>query len=173
MLGKKGANQFTKAARDGLTKPVVAKETTQKILATKIKNGTLARSAESRKKTSESMKLAVANNPDAYTSSNRGRTKQIIEDGIKFQGKWELEFYRWAQNVGLQPHRATTGFEYEWNGTRTYFPDFYIESMDLYVEVKGYETDRDRAKWLHFPGKLRIIREQDIYAIRKGTFSGL
>ena len=66
-----------------------------------------------------------------------------------------------------------TGFEYEWNGKRTYFPDFYIESMDMYVEVKGYETERDRAKWLQFKGKLRIIKEEDIKQIRKGCFERL
>lgn len=119
------------------------------------------------------MKKAVDSNPDAYTSSNRGRTKQIIVDGIKFQGQWEVDFYLWAKTKGLDPKRPTESFTYEWNGTRTYFPDFYIKSKDLYVEVKGYETDRDRAKWLHFPEKLRIIKEAEIKQIRQGTFVDL
>lgn len=65
------------------------------------------------------------------------------------------------------------GFTYTWNGERTYFPDFYIESLDLYVEVKGYETDRDRAKWLHFPKKLCIIKAAEIKKIRQGSFATL
>jgi len=43
----------------------------------------------------------------------------------------------------------------------------------LYIEVKGYETDRDRAKWLQFPKKLRIIKENEILQIRKNCFRGL
>jgi hypothetical protein len=120
-----------------------------------------------------SMKRAVENNPESYSSSNRGRTKQIIIDGIKLQGQWEVDFYNWAKNQGLEPKRPAESFTYEWNGTRSYFPDFYIESLDMYVEVKGYETDRDRAKWLTFPKKLRIIKEEEIKQIRQGCFVGL
>jgi len=120
-----------------------------------------------------SMKRAVENNPESYSSSNRGRTKQIIVDGIKLQGQWEVDFYNWAKTQGLNPKRPTESFTYEWNGSRSYFPDFYIESLDMYVEVKGYETDRDRAKWLTFPKKLRIIKEAEIKQIRQGCFVGL
>lgn len=33
------------------------------------------------------------------------------------------------------------------NGSRTYFPDFYLPESDMWIEVKGYETERDIAKW--------------------------
>lgn len=128
---------------------------------------------EFRKKHSESMKRAVRDNPDSYSSSNRGRTKQQVIDGIRFQGQWEVDFYLWAKNANLSPIRPMNGFRYEWNGSRLYFPDFYISSLDLYVEVKGYETDRDRAKWRDFPYALRIIKEHDIKQIRLGHFVGL
>ena len=134
------------------------------------KNNAYRHSDETKKKLSESMKKAVLANPESYSSKNRGRTKQIIIDGIKLQGQWEADFYLWAKDQGLDPKRPTESFKYNWNGERWYHPDFYIESMDLYVEVKGYETDRDRAKWLHFPKKLRIIKEAEIKQIRKGCF---
>lgn len=128
---------------------------------------------EFRKKHQEAMKRAVENNPESYTSSNRGRTKQIEHDGIKFQGQWELDFYKWAKEQGLAPKRPDTGFPYNWNGQRTYFPDFYIDKLDAYIEVKGYETDRDRAKWSQFPKRLVIIKEQQIKEIRIGSFKGI
>ncbi len=126
-----------------------------------------------REKHRASMQRAVINNPEAYSSSNRGRTKQIVVDGIKLQGQWEVIFYNWAKSVGLNPTRPQESFPYTWNGVRRYHPDFYISALDLYVEVKGYETDRDRAKWLQFPKTLRIIKEQEINEIRRGTFVGL
>ena len=167
MLGKKGANQYTHGA-------VMSESTKNKISKSTTKMN-LERWADpaNKLKQSESMKRAVENNPESYTSSNRGRTKQIIVDGIKFQGQWEVDFYLWAKEHGLDPKRSEEYFEYEWNGTRRYFPDFYIKSLDLYVEVKGYETDRDRAKWLQFPKKLCIIKEQQIKEIRQGCFVGL
>lgn len=128
---------------------------------------------EFRKKHQQSMKRAVQENPESYSSSNRGRTKQIIVDGIKLQGQWEVDFYLWAKAAGLCPVRPTKAFQYSWNGERWYHPDFYISSLDAYVEVKGYETDRDRAKWLTFPEKLFIIKEAEINQIRKGCFVGL
>ena len=116
-------------------------------------------------KLKESMRKAVENNPEAYTSSNRGRTRQILYDGIKFQGSWELKFYQWCKDTGVLCERNMKGFDYEWNGTRTYYPDFYLPEYDVFVEVKGYKTDRDEAKWNQFPNKLILVQKPDIVAI--------
>lgn len=130
-------------------------------------------SPEFRKQHAESMARAVKNNPEAYTSSNRGRTKQIEIDGVKLQGQWEVDFYKWAKAVGLAPTRPNESFAYEWNGQRWYHPDFFLPTLDIYIEVKGYETDRDKAKWLSFPKKLVIIKAKEIAEIRAGTYNGL
>lgn len=128
---------------------------------------------EYKKKFSNSMKRAVELYPESYTSSNRGRTKQIVHDGIKFQGKWELCFYLYCKENNIEIVRCNEWFEYEWNGIRKYFPDFYLPQKDLYVEVKGYETERDQAKWKAFPKSLRIIKKLEIEQIKKGCFGGL
>lgn len=130
-------------------------------------------SSERREKHSKSMKLAVENYLESYTSSNRGRVKQIEIDNLKLHGNWEVEFYTWAKNVGLNPERCMKSFPYEWNGTRAYYPDFYIPSLSLYVEIKGYETEQDRAKWQHFPEKLIVLKKKEIEQIKKGTFRDL
>ena len=167
MLGKKGANQYTYGAE-------MTTETKKKISKTTTNwNNKRWSDSENRIKHSEAMKRAVQNNPESYNSSNRGRTKQIEVDGLKLQGQWEVDFYLWAKKAGLNPQRPTKAFRYVWNGDRWYHPDFYIESKNLYVEVKGYETDRDRSKWLQFPEKLCIIKEKEIKQIRNGRFSGL
>jgi hypothetical protein len=169
--GKKGGNQFTYAKKMKLPAPVVSKETINKILATKKKNGTLNKTQEQRIQASIYMKRAVKENPESYTSSNRGRTKQIIYDGIKFIGQWEVDFYKWAKDNNLNPQRPTNSFSYEWNGIRSYFPDFYLPMLDVYVEVKGYETERDIAKWKAFPVTLCVIKKYEIIEIKNGHFS--
>ena len=166
-----GANQFTYAKKMGLPKPVVSQESIDKGIATKKKNGTLNKTLAQRQAGSIAMKKAVANNPESYTSSNRGRAKQIIYDGIKFIGQWEVDFYKWAIDNNLSPKRPTVGFHYEWNGLRTYFPDFYLPTLNVYVEVKGYETDRDKSKWNSFTNKLCIVKKKEIQDIRNGYFN--
>jgi hypothetical protein len=162
MKNKKNANQFTYGAK-------VSEETKKKLSEASKKQ---VWSEERRQNHSIAMKKAVEENPDSYTSSNRGRTKQIIFDGIKFQGQWELEFYLYCKKNNIQIERTNEYFEYEWNGSRKYFPDFFLSEKNLYIEVKGYETERDRAKWSAFPKKLKVIGKEEIAKIRKGCFEG-
>lgn len=170
-LNRVGSNQFTKAKRLGLPRPILSKESIIKSIETRRKNGTLNRTDIQKKRLSIAMKKAVENHPESYTSSNRGRAKQIIYDNIKFTGQWEVDFYKWAKSQKLNPSRPKNGFKYIWNGERTYFPDFYLSSLNVYVEVKGYETDRDRAKWNSFTQILCIVKKNEIKEIRNGCFS--
>ena len=117
-----------------------------------------------------SMKRAVEEHPESYTSSNRGRTKQIIAHGIKFQGSWELIFFEWCLSKQITISRCEQWFNYEWNGTRKYNPDFYLPDRDFYVEIKGYKTEKDEAKWSAFPHKLLIISKMEIEHICKDAF---
>ena len=162
MLGKKGSNQYIK----GTAKPLSDNTREKLSAASKRQCWSDARRANH----SVVMKRVVEQHPLSYSSANRGRTKQIEFDGVKFQGNWELEFYKWALSANLTVSRCTTGFPYIWNGIRTYFPDFYIEDIDSYIEVKGYKTDRDTAKWDQFPKKLIIVDKDAIAQMRRGTF---
>lgn len=36
------------------------------------------------------------------------------------------------------------------------------------IQVKGFKTERDVAKWSAFPHKLRVIKKTDISTIKKG-----
>lgn len=164
-------NQYTKAKETGV--PYIISDETRKKLsdASKKTNARRWSSKENREKQSISMKRAVENHPESYSSSNRGRTKQIIFDNIKFQGKWELDFYKFCKQNNIAIIRSNEWFEYEWNGTRKYFPDFYLPEYDLYVEVKGYETERDLAKWSAFPKKLKVVKKEDIKSIRENTWA--
>ena len=162
------SNQFLKAKELGIDLPIVKKETREKISE---KSKLQIWSKERRTKHSNSMKAAVKNYPESYSSSNRGRVKQIIFEGVKFQGKWELDFYKYCKNNNIEIEKSNEWFEYEWNGTRKYFPDFYLPTKDFYVEVKGYETERDKAKWAAFPKNLMVVKKREIELIRNGTWN--
>jgi len=168
MLGKTKALGWDNKNQWSIPNYKISEETRKKQSAASKKQ---VWSEEQKKRQSVRMKEAVRNNPESYTSSNRGRTKQIEFDGVKFQGSWELEFYKWAKAANLNPERCIEGFGYVWNGNRTYFPDFYIREYDLYIEVKGYKTERDDAKWNQFPKKLLVVDKKGIDSIKKGCYT--
>ena len=110
------------------------------------------------------------NHPESHLYGNSRRTKRYYHNDFICQGKWELDFYKWCLEQNLKVERGTS-FPYYWEGqTRKYFPDFYLPELNLWIEVKGFETERDRAKWKEFPHCLKIVKEQEIKAIRTGNF---
>lgn len=129
-------------------------------------------SEERKARHKSSMQRAVIENPESYTSSNRGRVKQIIYNGEKLHGNWELIFAKWCDENSIVWEKCRTYFPYSWNGERKYFPDFYLPEKDVYIEVKGYETERDKCKWKHFPEDktLVIIKKQEIKLIVEKSY---
>lgn len=165
-----GGNQYTVAKKLGLPKPIVSDETKQKIIETKRNNGTLNHSDEWRSRHSDIMKNAVSNYPESYNANHiRGRVKLYEYNGVKLLGTWELSVAKWFDLHNIVWERPKNYFEYEWNGTRKYFPDFYLPKYDLYVEVKGYETDRDIAKW-NVVKNLLVFKSAEIKLIKNNKF---
>lgn len=144
-LNIKGVNQYTKAKELGLPKPIISDETRKKISESS-KNRIWTE--EQKRKHSDSMKKAVENHPDSYTKNNVvGRVKNVEYNGVKFKGRWEVIVAKWLDQNRIKWLHEYKSFSYEWNGIRKYYPDFYLPDFDLFLEVKGYETERDLAKW--------------------------
>lgn len=102
-----------------------------------------------------------------------GRCKKILytkKDGTQvwLQGSWEVRFASFLDLKNVLWEKNKLGYKYEYNGKEhSYFPDFFLSQKELYVEVKGYETERDRAKWSQFPKKLLIIKKEEINDLEK------
>lgn len=125
----------------------------------------------------QSMQEAVRANPDSYDAENVcGRTERIeVEmaggNNTVVHGKWERDVAHYLNRKGIRWTNDVSGFSYRWNGSEhQYFPDFHLPEHDCYIEVKGYERDRDHAKWSAFPEPLIVIRRAEIEEIRTGTY---
>lgn len=83
---------------------------------------------------------------------------------VKLDGTWELKVAKFFDERGLVWKRNKKRFPYiKPDGkASTYQPDFFVEDWNCYVEVKGYETDLDRAKWSQFKENLKIVYGKDI-----------
>lgn len=164
-----GKNQYTKARESGLPDPIISDETRKK-LSESSKNQIWT--DERRENLSKSMKKAVLDNPESYTSSNVcGRIKVEEYNGEKFHGKWEVEVAKWFDKNEIIWERKVKPFNYFWNNSwHLYFPDFYLPRLDVYIEVKGYETERDRCKWVVVPN-LIVIKNKEIKQIKENIYA--
>lgn len=96
-----------------------------------------------------------------HLSFSRSRTHEY--KGIKFHGLWELKFAMHLDDKNVAWRRPTEKFQYTFEGkVRHYTPDFYIPEMESYVEIKGYQTPKDEAKWRQFPLKLIVLKGEDL-----------
>lgn len=99
-----------------------------------------------------------------HNSFSRSRTHEY--KGIKLHGKWELEYAKYLDSKKIKWRRPNEKFLYIFEGkSRYYTPDFYLIEDNQYIEIKGYETDKDRAKWKDFPLNLRIIKGKELYSL--------
>lgn len=166
-FGHRGGNQFTKAKEE--CKEVIISEETRKKL------GNYWRGKQhteiEKQKISEGIRKAIINNPESYSSTNvNGRVKHYLVNGIKLDGLWELEVAKYLEKNNIKWERPKNGFKYIWNNSEhIYFPDFYLPEYNYYIEVKGYQRDRDLYKWKSVE-HLIIIKQKEIENIRNNKY---
>lgn len=90
-----------------------------------------------------------------------------IAGHVYLDSTWELSYAKFLDESSIQWKRNTQRFAYQYNGELHYYiPDFFLVEKELFIEVKGYETAVDRAKWKQFPHKLQVIRESDLRELK-------
>lgn len=169
-------NQFTKAEKLGLEKPKVSSETKDK-LSKKAKDHVWTK--ERREQHSKIMIETAIKNPSSYSCNNVcGRTKlhdtiDSLGEKTKVNGGWERTLSEYLNENNIKwTNKIDEELYYEWNGKiRRYYPDFYLIDYDFYIEVKGYERDRDLEKYKRLGQKLLVIKANEIKQIRKGEYN--
>lgn len=159
--GRLGTNQYVKGCK-------MSDETKLKIGQ---KNKGKKLTASHKLKIKDSMKKAVNKYPKSYSSSNiSGRAKIYEYNGFKLKGTWELTVAKYLDANNIKWTNIVKPFQYIWNNEHhQYFPDFYLTELDMYIEVKGYERDRDLCKW-SVVSNLIIIKYKEIKEIIKGKY---
>ena len=78
-------------------------------------------------------------------------------------GSWELYYVIFLDNKNIRWERNKKRFKYYFNDKYHYYtPDFYLPDEDLYIEIKGYKTEKDNYKWDQFPLKLKVLMYNDL-----------
>lgn len=126
------------------------------------------------------MKLSVQKYPQSYDKKNvSGRVKNINKSfwGVEmiFKGTWEVIVAEFLFENNIRFINDINPIQYLWsedNKIHLYFPDFYLPKHNIYIEVKGFERQRDIDKWSAFKdkGNLIILKEEEIKQIKNKTF---
>ena len=143
-------------------------------LISKLKGKKLSK--KTKRKISISMQLAVKEGrqktPKPGGICDTFKIKNLFNEEQHIQGSWEKKAVEFFNNNKINWERNNKGFKYKFEKIeRTYFPDFYLKDLDIFVEVKGYETKKDKAKWKYFPLKLIILRKKEIESLNINLFS--
>lgn len=102
---------------------------------TKIKNGTLNPNK---------------NNKNPYSRTKSGKRKDI--NNIFFRSSWEANIARYLMKnkIDWEYEPKTFVFEDIKRGCVSYTPDFYLPTLDIWIEVKGWMDDKSRVKLERF-----------------------
>lgn len=162
---QKSSNQYKKAKETGYIY-VISDETRQKLSkASKGKYHT----KETKEKISLRMKEVVKNNPNYSYSKNKYFKKEII-NGFRMDSSWESIFANYLNQNNIKWIKSKKSFKYIFeNKEHSYYPDFYLEDFDLYVEIKGRETERDKAKY-KVVENLIVLKQSEIEMIENKNF---
>ena len=77
-----------------------------------------------------------------------------------------MQYAKWLDENEVKWRRPKEKFLYKFEGKEKYYtPDFYLIDSNEYIEIKGYETEKDRCKWRDFPLKLKIIKGKELYSL--------
>lgn len=136
---------------------------------------------ESKKKMSDFAKFKNANESEETKQKRRNTISQKVKDGtwhtslakhmhiryndVDLHGSWELAYAMYLDANNIKWIRNTDSFLYIFESKeRRYTPDFYLPDTDEYIEIKGYKTEKDNAKWSQFPvhKKLTILMHNDL-----------
>lgn len=148
-------NQYEQAKQEGRIYSL-SQESRDKI--SKAKKGKSVHTEESKKRLSD---VVIERYNNGWIPKS-GRCKHILYNSsiagdVHLAGSWEYKVAMYLDKNNYNWRRNIKKFDYFFdNKNRKYTPDFYLPDLDLYIEVKGYETDKDRSKWLQFTGNLEV-----------------
>jgi hypothetical protein len=122
--------------------------------------------------TKKNMRIRKRQLYDSGWEPTCGRSKKYdytspIAGKIKVDGTWELRTAKYLDKLNVEWSRNKTRFPYTRPDGKesTYQPDFYVKNWNAFLEIKGYETDLDRAKWDQFPHTLFVWKKDKMTSI--------
>ena len=165
---KKGSLPWNKGLSLLITHPNTHEEIREKMIKNH-RGGGLASTNEAELNRRTKIQKSINNRYAAGWHPVCGRAKKYHYDSciaghVILDGSWELAVAKYLDNNNLIWRRPTERFTYtkENGNVSTYLPDFWVDEWNSYLEVKGYKTSIDDAKWNQFKKPLIIWFKKDL-----------
>jgi hypothetical protein len=133
------------------------------------KNGKGKLTVDGKKRLADSARTNINKRYENGWSPKAGRCKKYkyispIAGEVSLDGKWELAVAKWLDQNNFLWKRNTIRFQYInlKNKISYYTPDFWVEELGGYLEIKGYETELDRCKWSQFNECLVVWKKKEL-----------
>jgi len=120
----------------------------------------------------ERLSISAFNNKGGYSNVKYYKIFcPFLNKEINVQGTWELKYAQMLNENKILWNRGKGIFlKYILNKNdikRTYFPDFYLIEKDIYIEIKGFFTEKDKIKMRcvktqNKTKKILILRKNDL-----------
>lgn len=144
LVTKLATNQHTKAKLEGRTCEV--SEETRKKLSDNQKKRKLDTKTKEKISIARS-KILEEVGGGGFTHIKYYDVVNLLNETYKVRGTWELKIAEWLTvNNILWVRKKYIQYIDNDGVIRTYTPDFYIPSLDIYLEVKGYFSEKDKDK---------------------------
>jgi hypothetical protein len=118
----------------------------------------------------ETARTTIIQRYEAGWMPKAGRCKKFthvspIAGEVSLDGTWELAVAVWLDSKKYNWLRNTKRFPYiNLKGSLSHYtPDFWVEELNGFLEVKGYETALDRCKWSQFKDPLTVWKKKELY----------
>ena len=150
---KKRSNQYIAAKERG--ERVVISIEQRKAISDRNKRRSKEWHIENGKRISETIRKKVE---EGKWHTSLAKHMHYNYNGIDLHGAWEYKYAVYLDENKIAWVRCKESFEYIFEGKkRRYTPDFYLPETDEYIEIKGYKTKKDEAKWNQFPKHRNLI----------------
>lgn len=116
----------------------------------------------SRKKLSET---CLRKSKEGTWHTSLAKSMHINYNGVDLHGSWEFKYAKFLDFNNIRWERCKDRFPYTYkNKLHYYTPDFYLPEDDKYIEIKGYITDKDYAKWKQIPKNIsfEVLTRKDL-----------
>jgi|688.fasta_scaffold373220_2 hypothetical protein len=117
------------------------------------------RSAEWNANNGKAISVAITKKvADGQWHTSLAKRMHIDYNGVDLHGSWEVAYAKFLDNNNIKWQRNKDSFAYTFQGKeRRYTPDFYLIDDNVYIEIKGYKTEKDDAKWTQFPPHRKLV----------------
>lgn len=173
-----GLSQGDLIARYNITAATIQKAVKQSLLVMRSRSAAVVNSKkqgkgqlseESRTKLAVEARIRILERYEAGWMPKAGRCKKykytsLSAGEVYLDGTWELAVAKWLDEKEYSWKRNTRRFQYtNLKGSIShYVPDFWVDNLHSYIEIKGYETELDRCKWSQFTEPLIVWKKKEL-----------